>query len=139
MRIEQLYRPEVVVADAGEALVVVARRMQEHQVGALPILEDERIIGIVSERDLVRALGERADPDTVVAWYASPVPTCAGLDEDSTDVGRRMLELGVRHLPVVRDGRVVGMVSMRDLLALETWLPGRPPANGGTEAAGVRP
>ncbi len=55
------------------------------------------------------------------AACASTEVKTAGLDEDSRDVARRMLDEGIRHLPVEQDGRMVGMVSMRDLLALETW------------------
>jgi CBS domain-containing protein len=123
MRIEGLYRPDVVTADAGESLTAVAQRMQEYEIGSLAILEDGRIVGIVTERDLVRALAERAAPDTPVAWFANPAPRCVEPEEDAVVVARRMLELGVRHLPVVGDGRVLGMLSMRDLLVPQAWIP----------------
>lgn len=123
MRIEGLYRPDVITADAGESLTAVAHRMREYEIGSLAILSDDRIVGIVTERDLVRALAERATPDTPVAWFANPAPSCVGPHEDSAAVARRMLELGVRHLPVVGDGEVLGMLSMRDLLALQAWVP----------------
>jgi CBS domain-containing protein len=123
MRIEGLYRPDVITADAGESLAVVAQRMQEYEIGSLAILEDERIVGIVTERDLVRALAARAAPDTPVAWFAHPAPSYVEPEEDSAAVAWRMLELGVRHLPVVADGKVLGMLSMRDLLVLEAWIP----------------
>jgi CBS domain-containing protein len=42
-------------------------------------------------------------------------------DEDSAEVGAHMLDAGIRHMPVVSEGRLVGMVSMRDLLAVHTW------------------
>jgi CBS domain-containing protein len=130
MRVQDIFRPEVVIARAGEGLAVVAQRMVEHHIGALPILDGERIIGVVTERDLTRALAERAGPETVVAWYANPVPRWIGPEDDADGAARLMLELGVRHLPVVRDNRVIGMVSMRDLLALDTWLPAKE-AEGG--------
>lgn len=71
---------------------------------------------------LVRALAAGPDPgsETAAAHAATRVRT-ASLDEDSQDVAQRMLEAGVRHLPVEDGGRPVGMVSMRDLLALEVW------------------
>jgi CBS domain-containing protein len=123
MRIEGLYRPEVVTADAGESLAVVAQRMREYEIGSLAMLEDGRIVGIVTERDLVRALAERAAPDTPVAWFANPAPSWVDPAEDAGAVARRMLELGVRHLPVVDDDRVLGMLSMRDLLVPLAWVP----------------
>jgi CBS domain-containing protein len=123
MRIEGLYQPEVVTADAGESLAVVAQRMREYEIGSLAILEDGRIVGIVTERDLVRALAERAAPDAPVAWFANPTPSWVEPQEDAGAVARRMLELGVRHLPVVDDDRVLGMLSMRDLLVPLAWVP----------------
>jgi CBS domain-containing protein len=57
-----------------------------------------------------------------VSAHASFRPETADVEEDSRDVARRMLELGVRHLPVTAEGQLVGMVSMRDLLAVEAWM-----------------
>jgi CBS domain-containing protein len=123
MRIEGLYRPEVVTADASESLTAVAQRMGEYEIGSLAILEDGGIVGMVTERDLVRALAERAAPDTPVAWFANPAPSWVEPGEDAGAVAQRMLELGVRHLPVVGEGRVLGMLSMRDLLVPLAWVP----------------
>jgi CBS domain-containing protein len=76
-----------------------------------------RAAGIVSERDVVRAIGEGADPEIARAEdvmtedmaFATP-------DESIRSVSRRMLDDEIRHLPVVDDGDVIGVVSMRDLL-----------------------
>ena len=96
--------------------------MVEKKVGSLAVLEGDQVTGIITERDLAAALAASADPTSVnAAAYASTEVKTAGLEEDSRDVARRMLEAGIRHLPVDREGRMVGMVSMRDLLALETW------------------
>jgi CBS domain-containing protein len=93
-------------------------------VGALAVLDcDGHLLAIVSERDLVRAMAEGVDPAEVrVADYATYGSSRATLDEDSSAVGRRMRDAGIRHLPVVDSaGELVGMVSMPDLVALETW------------------
>nr|BFE38371.1 CBS domain-containing protein [Actinomadura rugatobispora] len=122
MLISNVYRPMVFGCQAGERLPEVARRMVEKKVGALAVLDGERVGGLITERDLVEALAASADPASVEASaYASTQIRTAALDEDSREVARRMLEVGVRHLPVDDHGRLVGMVSMRDLLALETW------------------
>jgi CBS domain-containing protein len=65
-----------------------------------------------------------ANPASVlVSAHASPRPETADVEEDSRDVARRMLELGIRHLPVTAgEGELVGTVSMRDLLAVEAWM-----------------
>jgi CBS domain-containing protein len=77
---------------------------------------------MISERDVVRAVAEHTDLTRAAAGsFASRHVQTASLSEDSAEVARRMLEAGVRHLPVVEDGAPIGMISMRDLLALETW------------------
>jgi CBS domain-containing protein len=123
MKVEYLYVPDVLSARPDERLVDVARRMTEAGVGALAVLDlDGSLLAIISERDLARALADRADPAVAsVADYASYHVCVASVDEDSSLVGRRMLDSGIRHLPVLDRGRLVGMVSMRDVLAVQTW------------------
>jgi CBS domain-containing protein len=60
---------------------------------------------------------------TRVGDYVTLAPASASPEEDSQEVAARMLELGVRHLPVVDHGEVVGMLSVRDLLVLAAWQP----------------
>ncbi|MEV0665855.1 cyclic nucleotide-binding/CBS domain-containing protein [Actinomadura luteofluorescens] len=122
MRVSNVYRPTVFTCRADEPLADVARRMIEREVGALAVLDGERVAGIITERDLAGALASSPDPASQeAAGYASTRVETAALDEDARDVALRMLEAGIRHLPVDDHGRLVGMVSMRDLLALETW------------------
>ncbi|CAM01716.1 putative signal-transduction protein with CBS domains [Saccharopolyspora erythraea NRRL 2338] len=109
--------------EATDTLDVVARKMTDEHVGAFAVLDGNRILGIISERDLVRAVAEGADPAVTKAGVlASRQVETARLDEDIADVARRMLDAGIRHLPVLRERLVVGVVSMRDLLAVETRL-----------------
>jgi CBS domain-containing protein len=125
MRIGNVYRPAVFGCHADDRLPEVARRMVEKNVGALAVLDGDRVTGIITERDLVAALAEPTDPRDpaalTAAAYASTSLKTATPEEESRDVAQRMLEEGIRHLPVEKDGHMIGMVSMRDLLALETW------------------
>jgi CBS domain-containing protein len=123
MKVAYLYTPNLVSCRASDTLAGAARVLARAGVGALPVLgEDGRLVGIISERDLVRALAQRADPrSSTVDAYASRAVRVAEPGDDSWVVGRRMLDAGIRHLPVVADGRLVGMLSMRDVLAVETW------------------
>jgi CBS domain-containing protein len=124
MQVKELYHAEVVTADAGESLVSAARRMVAHGVGSLAILEDGELAGIVTERDLTRAIADEADPaSTPVGEYLTAQPASTTLDDDADEVALRMLAFGVRHLPTVDHGRVVGMLSARDLLVLTVWPP----------------
>jgi CBS domain-containing protein len=105
-------------AQVEETLDEAADRMNWHQVGALPVFDGQQLVGIITERDLTAALAEGADPaGTPVSEYTTPAPTVLGPDSELVEAAHRMLELGVRHLPVLRDGRLVGVLSIRDLLA----------------------
>src|SRR5436853_3865081 len=121
MRIEALYRTDVVTAEPHETLQDAARRMEWMEIGSLPVCEAGRLVGIVTERDITRAVAAAEPIDTPVARYMSAAVLCAHPGEDTTEVAKRMLDMGVRHLPVVKDGEIVGIVSARDLLAMAAW------------------
>ena len=124
MQVKELYRAVVVTVDAGESLANAAGRMISHGIGSLAVLDDGRLAGILTERDLTRAIAGSANMVTTpVGDFVSAAPASAAPDEDAQEVADRMLELGVRHLPVVADGEVVGMLSIRDLLVLAAWQP----------------
>jgi CBS domain-containing protein len=125
MKLKDIYRPDTVTIDLHDDLATAARRMEQAQVRALAVVDEAgQLVGIFTERDLVRATARAVNPaDVLVSAHASFRPETAGVEEDSRAVARRMLELGVRHLPVTAGGdRLVGMLSMRDLLAVEAWM-----------------
>jgi CBS domain-containing protein len=127
MKIRELYHRGVLTAYPDETVTTVAGRMQQEAVGSLAVIEEGRLVGIVTERDLVRAASDGADPlGTRVGAYVTHGVAVADADEEASRVVRRMLNFGVRHLPVFDGDKLVGMVSMRDLVALEAWLPGEP-------------
>jgi CBS domain-containing protein len=121
MRVEDACRPGLFTVDIDDSLEVAAHRMDQAQLGALAVVDGQRLVGIVTERGLVRAIARAADPtDVPVAAYASSAPQTASVEQDARAVVQRMLVLGVRHLPATNsDGQLIGMVSMRDLLAVE--------------------
>ena len=118
MKIESIVTRLVVRAEASESLLAAARRMWAHEIGALPVFVGDALVGIISERDVMTALALGASVEAGLAAHMTPAPATLGLGEDSVAVANRMLNLGVRHLPVVEGGQVVGMVSASDLLAL---------------------
>jgi CBS domain-containing protein len=123
MRIADVYRPGLYACQLDETLAEAADRMHRFQVGALAVLDGTHVMGMLTERDIIGAIALRSDPKrTPVCDFASFDPQTAHVDDDSTDVARWMVERGVRHLPVVgAAGRILGMLSMRDLLALEVY------------------
>jgi CBS domain-containing protein len=117
VKVKSIYRSRVVAADADEPLATAATRMRENQVGSLVVLDGEHLDGILTERDLTRAIAEGVDLETMrVADYMAEWPVAVSPDMDVREAVAAMLELECRHLPVVADGLVVGMVSIRDLL-----------------------
>jgi len=124
MNIELLFRAGTITARESDTLLQAGRRMARNNVSALPVVRQAGITGILTERDMARALLDRADPGgTQVRSYMTPSPTTVEWNADSRVVARRMMSLGVRHLPVMHDGELVGVISSRDLLLLEAWSP----------------
>ena len=120
MKVSDLQHHELFTAQADEGLDVAADRMNWHQVGALPVLEGQHLVGIITERDVTAAMAEGADAATTpVSDYMTAAPEVLGPDSEFADAAHRMLELGIRHLPIVRCGQVVGVLSMRDVLDAE--------------------
>jgi CBS domain-containing protein len=102
--------PEATLGDAAEALVA-------NGVGSLGVVSDRSLVGIITERDLVRAVAEGADPEqeTVGTWMAE-APDTFSPDVDVDEAARWLLEVGYRHMPVMSDGELLGIVSIRDIL-----------------------
>jgi CBS domain-containing protein len=122
MKIEQLYRAGALVCRPADTLADAARRMRTNQVGALAVCDPELLVGVISEHDLTEAVADGADPNTAtVDKYATPGVRTVGPEEDFSTVAARMLAFGIRHMPVVQDGTVRGMLSMRDLFMFEMW------------------
>lgn len=94
------------------------RMMTQHNTSALVVLEGDRIVGIVTERDLARSSGhsERSVPLQQVRHIMTADVLSVRPDQTSTECMALMAEKHVRHLPVVEGARLVGMISIRDLM-----------------------
>ncbi len=104
-------QPSATVAEA-------ATVMGKGHVGSVLVFEGDELVGIFTERDVVKAFSQDfAAPSTTVEQWMTRNPMTIDPDASVPDALNRMLERGFRHLPVVAEGRVVGMVSMRDLSA----------------------
>lgn len=103
--------PDTIVLDA-------LRLMAEHEIGALLVMQDDRVLGVVSERDYARkvALHGRASRDTQVSQIMS-APAVTVSPDDTIDACMRLVtDKRIRHLPVMERGRVVGVLSIGDLV-----------------------
>ena len=109
---------EVETITADQSLFDVVRRLGEKRIGALPVVEDGRIVGIISERDVIYCL--RDNGAEVLDWEVSRVMTSPAITADpSTEVLSAlalMTQRRIRHLPVVESHELLGIVSIGDLV-----------------------
>ncbi|SHH61941.1 CBS domain-containing protein [Jatrophihabitans endophyticus] len=119
---DQGQRPAVVTIAPTDTVTALLRALAEHNVGALLVTDDAGgadIAGIVSERDVVRRVAERGAEvlDTAVGdIMTTTVVSCTGHD-DVHSVAETMTRRRIRHMPVVDDGRLTGIVSIGDVVA----------------------
>jgi len=104
-------------AASTESLADAAQMMKEEDVGSLPVVEDDRLIGILTDRDIiVRAVAERVDPQSIsVGDVASRELVTVEPDQDLDEALSLMARHRVRRLPVVADGRLVGILAQADV------------------------
>jgi CBS domain-containing protein len=118
MKLNDIFTRIVVTAHPDDTLATVARQMQGHNVGTVVIVEDQRPVGIITDRDLALALGaEGVSPcepvQTVMSQHILAIPEGMGIYTAT----RFMRDRGVRRLPIVdREDHLVGLVSLDDLL-----------------------
>ena len=106
-------------------LVEAARRMASRGVGAVVILDGERLAGILTERDLLKAVATGLRPEARVSDWMTRHPETIESADTTDHAAALMIHGGFRHLPVVDEDRVVGILSIRDLMrvALEDRAP----------------
>ena len=124
MNVRDAMTEHVLTITPGRSLREAARFMTEHNVGAVVIIDPEEPgPGIVTERDVVRSLGAGEDPDSeLVRDHLTANATFADADWNLEDAADAMARGGFRHLVVVEDGELAGIISMRDLI--QVWRPG---------------
>ena len=104
--------------DANRTVLEAARYMMEHSVGAVPVLRDGNLTGILSERDIMNrvvAVG-RTPGTTTVSEVMTANPRSVAADESIEECLFIMREFGFRHLPIVDGTELKGLVSLRDVL-----------------------
>ena len=118
MKVSELMTPDVELVQPDDTLHTAAKMMADLDTGALPVGENDRLVGMITDRDItIRAVAEGRDPDktTVRDAMSEHIRFCFE-DEDTREVGRKMSQWAVRRLPVLnRDKRLVGIVSLGDL------------------------
>lgn len=120
MRVRDLPPQALIAVNPETSLAEVARRMRLHDTDSVVVMAEGRLLGIVTERNLVGAIADGVDPEQVsadVVMAADPATITA--DEDLAMVAAKMVALGVRHLTVVdEERRPVGLLSARNLVVV---------------------
>jgi CBS domain-containing protein len=117
MRVREAMTDDVLIASPDQRICDAARLMAENDIGVLPVGEGDRLVGMITDRDIaVRAVARERGPDTKVAEVMSRQVLYCFEDEELDEVAGNMSRNQVRRLPVLdRDKRLVGIVALGDL------------------------
>lgn len=117
MQLSEAMRTDFITVAPEDTLGETAQKLVDANVGAAVVLDFGRLIGIISERDLLQAMAGRVHTsDARVREWMTPDPICASPDTPVEEAAQTMLENNFRHLPVVERDRVVGVASLRRLV-----------------------
>ena len=102
--------PEATIGDAAETFITDG-------VGSLGVVSERQLVGIITERDVVRCIAGGSDPEEEqVSDWMSDAPDTFSPEVDCTEAAAWLLEVGYRHMPVMDQGELLGIVSIRDIL-----------------------
>ena len=115
--VSELGQVDTYCCESDLSLLDAAKILNKNKIGALPVVDDDYgLVGVISERDIVRCIAERADEffgSSVEMAMSSKVITCTP-DDQVEDVYKRLIANRIRHIPVVEDGELSVMLSIRD-------------------------
>ncbi|HJV05259.1 MAG TPA: CBS domain-containing protein [Actinomycetota bacterium] len=115
MRISDVMTEAAVTDRPDDSVASAARKMREQQTGSLLVTDGEQLVGIITERDVLRVVAEDVPLDTPISEVMSKDLVTAEPGTSLREAARIMTERWIRHLPVLEGGRLVGIVSQRDL------------------------
>lgn len=115
--VQEVMTPSPSVIESGENVVEAARMMMAENIGSLPVIYDDALVGMVTDRDLVlQVMAKDLDPNVVpVSQVCSEDPVVAEPDEPLDEALRRMAAERVRRLPVVQGTKLVGILAQADV------------------------
>ena len=115
-KVRDVMTSEPIVLQQDQTIADAAQAMRDTAVGAVLVVDGDRLCGLITDRDIVvRAVAESAPPDSPVGPLVSADLIAVGADDEADDAARVMQANAVRRLPVMDDGRIVGIVSIGDL------------------------
>ncbi|MEO5590649.1 MAG: CBS domain-containing protein [Gemmatimonadaceae bacterium] len=122
MKASELMTAQPCCCSPDDSMQTVAQMMLDNDCGCVPVVQDMKVIGVVTDRDIaVRGVAGAMGADTGVRQIMSDSPHCCGEDDDIEDVERTMSEHQVRRVPIVNsEGMCVGIVAQADLARAAT-------------------
>ena len=117
MKIEDVMTHDVAVVSPDETIQQAAQLMDQLDIGALPVAENERLVGMITDRDIVvRAVADGLDPGIKVSDVMTPDVKYCFCDQEVVEVSDNMADIQIRRLPVVdRAKRLVGIIALGDI------------------------
>lgn len=117
MKVSEIMTKEVISLSVDDTAEHAAQLMKEHNIGAIPVDREDKVVGIVTDRDIVlRCIAENKDIKTQkVREIMTSNPVVGDEDMNVDDAARIMSERQIRRLPIVQSDKLVGMVSLGDL------------------------
>ncbi|TWT27397.1 CBS domain-containing protein [Planomicrobium sp. CPCC 101110] len=116
MKIADIMTPDVDACSPQATIQEVATRMRDLDVGSIPVAEGDKLIGIVTDRDIVvRAIADQLSLDRPISEIISSEPVTGNVDMSVEDAANLMSQHQIRRLPIVENNRLVGIVSLGDI------------------------
>lgn len=117
IKVRELAKTNVISCKPTDPIKCAVVRMYENNVGSVAIVDDDnRPIGIFTERDLVRVVARGISLETPLAEVMSKNLITINPEDSTVSAAVKMLENNIRHLPVIENDRIIGMISIRDVL-----------------------
>lgn len=114
--VSDLMAGDLLTVEPGSRVADAAKSMDDRRVGAVLVFEADRLVGVFTERDVLRAVAHGLSDDATVGDFMTRGPETIESDDTVEHAAVLMIHGGFRHLPVVDAGKVVGILSIRDLM-----------------------
>lgn len=115
MKLQEVMTTETFSCKPDDSIQEIAKAMKEHGIGSLPIVDDDKVIGIVTDRDIVLEAIAENKTDVTAKDIMTDNPITGTPDMDIEDASIRMAEYQIRRLPIVENEKLIGYVAIGDL------------------------
>ena len=116
--VKEIMRHDILVtAKPDEKVIDAVEKMAKYKVGSVVIIDDGKVLGIITERDIINLVASKKDLNEKLEFYMTKAPITIYFDENLEKAIQIMKEKNIRHLPVVnKEGKLIGMISARDII-----------------------